>query len=102
MQRFGDVCLARVRAEHEAPHPAAVAELGAVGPLLDRRRGDVVPPTTPVVPGGEDRHLWPQARRNHRLDLADRPLAALAHVALARGSLSRGVGGMLALGFIGV
>src|SRR5207302_8785572 len=76
MERLGDISLARVRAEHQAPHPAAVAELGAVFPLLDLRGRDVVPPAAPVVPGDEDRDLWLKSRRNQRLDLADGPLPA--------------------------
>src|ERR1700694_4517585 len=80
---------APIWAEHQAAHASAVAELRAVGPLLNVRWRDVVPPATPVVPGDEDRDLRPQASLDDRLDLACGPLAALGDVAGAGGALWR-------------
>lgn len=68
-----DVPALCIRAEDQAPHARPVAELGAVLPLLDQRRGDVVVPATPVVPRDEDDGVGPQPTLDDRVDLVGRP-----------------------------
>src|SRR6266550_7095234 len=96
MLRLRDMGLARIRAQDKAGHASAETELRAIGPLLDLGRGHVVPPPAPVVPGDEDRNLWPESRGDDGQDLARGPRTALGDVSRAGGALGRRVGGMLA------
>src|SRR5207253_5127091 len=85
------------------PNARTQAELRAVLPFLDQRRGDVVKPTAVVVPGDEDDRVGPQAAPDDRVDLVGCPLFTGLHqfdwmLAETGRSVHPGDGGKLAGG----
>src|SRR6202035_2655098 len=64
-------------AQHQTADPRPVGERRSVCPFLDERRGDVVVPTAPVVPGDEDHGVGPEPTLDDRIDLLRGPVLAI-------------------------